>query len=79
MATVAGLTALTELHLDGRSFTDLALRAISPLTRLRVLDLFGARISDAGCVHLRSVRAAMAAVSHTRHSNPPPPMVTGMC
>ncbi|KAK9917700.1 hypothetical protein WJX75_007317 [Coccomyxa subellipsoidea] len=56
LATVARLTAMTELHLDGRSFTDIGLRTIAPLTRLRHLDLFGARITDAGCVHLRPFR-----------------------
>ena len=58
LATVARLTALSELHLDGRSFTDLGLRTIAPLTRLRHLDLYGARITDAGCVHLRCALAA---------------------
>lgn len=53
LAAIAHLTALQELCMDSRLFTDQGLKAIAPLTELRCLDVFGARISDAGCVHLR--------------------------
>ena len=33
--------------------TDAGLAHLTSLVRLRALDLFGARISDAGCAHLR--------------------------
>ena len=53
LAAIAHLTSLEELCMDSRLFTDQGLKAIAPLTRLRALDVFGARISDAGCLHLR--------------------------
>ena len=53
LAAISHLTCLEELHMDSRLFTDQGLKAIAPLTQLRALDVFGARISDAGCVHLR--------------------------
>ena len=53
LAAIAHLTSLEELCMDSRLFTDQGLKAVAPLTRLRALDVFGACISDAGCVHLR--------------------------
>ena len=53
LAAIAHLTSLQELYIDSRLFTDQGLKAISSLTELRCLDVFGARISDAGCVHFR--------------------------
>lgn len=53
LAAIAHLTSLQELYIDSRLFTDQGLKAIFSLTELRCLDVFGARISDAGCVHFR--------------------------
>ena len=53
LAAIAHLATLKELYIDSRLFTDQGLKAISTLTELRCLDVFGARISDAGCVHFR--------------------------
>lgn len=53
LAAIAHLATLEELYIDSRLFTDQGLKAISTLTALRCLDVFGARISDAGCVHFR--------------------------
>src|SRR4051794_31047238 len=53
LAAIAHLATLEELYIDSRLFTDQGLKAISTLSALRCLDVFGARISDAGCVHFR--------------------------
>ena len=50
---------LEDLRLDTRGITDAGLRLLSHLTRLRRLDLFGARVSDAGLPHLLVLRHSL--------------------
>ena len=47
------LSRLERLHLDTRAIGDASLKDLAPLTTLRQLDLFGAKISDKGCAFLR--------------------------
>ena len=55
-----GLSPLLEdLRLDTRGITDAGLRQLSHLPRLRRLDLFGARVSDAGLPHLLVLRHSL--------------------
>ncbi len=55
MASVASLSRLEELDLQGSGVTDIGLSQIGGLTGLRRLALSGTAISDAGMVHLRGL------------------------
>jgi hypothetical protein len=61
--TDVGLDALSpmleDLRLDTRGITDAGLRQLAHLSRLRRLDLFGARVSDAGLPHLLVLRHSL--------------------
>ena len=48
---LAGLPLL-RLSLDSRLFTDAGMEHVARLADLEVLDLFGARVTDAACTHL---------------------------
>jgi hypothetical protein len=50
---LTGFGSLTRLHLDSRGISNVAGKHLSKLTQLRHLDLFGSRLSDKGCQHLR--------------------------
>jgi Leucine-rich repeat (LRR) protein len=57
---LAGLSpALEDLRLDTRGITDAGLRQLGHLTRLRRLDLFGARVSDSGLPYLLVLRHSL--------------------
>ena len=51
--SLARLSRLERLCLDTRAVGDAGLRDLAPLTSLRHLDLFGAKITDKGCAFLR--------------------------
>src|SRR5258707_18696 len=43
---------VVEVNLDGREFNDLWMPVLSPITRLRRINLSGTQVTDAGLVHL---------------------------
>ena len=49
------LTSLARLNLDSRLFSDGGMEWVGQLTSLVALDLFGAKLTDTSCVHLRWV------------------------
>ena len=61
--SLARLSRLERLCLDTRAVGDAGLRDLTPLTSLRHLDLFGAKITDKGCAFLRWVDCAAVRVS----------------
>ena len=54
--TLVRITTLQRLHLDTRAVGDTGLQALSAATTLTYLDLFGAKVTDRGCVYLRCTR-----------------------
>ena len=57
--TLARLSGLQRLHLDTRAVGDAGLQALAAATKLTYLDLFGAKVTDKGCISLRQVLQAV--------------------
>ena len=65
---LARLGSLQRLHLDTRAVTDAGLEKLSAATTLTCLDLFGAKVTDRGCVHLRHAFPRSAPWSESRRA-----------
>ena len=55
MASLEGLTELSELDLSGTDVTDAGLAHLKQLTKLTFLDLSGTKVSDTGLTHLKGL------------------------